>query len=178
MRLLLFVLSFSVIGFSHAQTTASAVDRRDYSNEIKFNAATAVAELFEISYERIMNDDMGLGGSLAYFSDENLNYRGSILPFFRFYPGEKRRAAGLFFEVNSGVIFSQNDEFYYVEDGIIRQEEGENFVSFGFGVAVGGKFISRTGLFGEIYVGLGREFVDESFVEAYPRVGLNFGYRF
>jgi len=51
-------------------------------------------------------------------------------------------------------------------------------LSYGFGVAVGGKFVSKTGLFGEIYGGIGREFLDESFIEVYPRVGLNFGYRF
>ena len=178
MKHLLFAIFILTTSFLQAQRSDEPVDRRENDNEVKFNAGGAVFELFELSYERILNEDMGVGCSLSYFSEETVYYQGAVLPFFRFYPSEKRRAAGLFFEANSGIVFSQNDEIFFIDEGGAQTEEGENFVSFGFGVAIGGKFISKTGLFGEIYAGLGREFVDDSFIEAYPRVGLNFGYRF
>jgi len=173
--LLIFTLS---LAFGQAESETEPKDKRYGQNEFKFNAGTALFELLELSYERVLNNDMGVGLSASYGSDENLYYRGSVLPYFRFYPSEKQVASGFFLEANTGVIFSENEDFFFLDNNGTVVEENESFVSFGFGVAVGGKFVSKTGLFGELFGGLGREFLDESFIEIYPRVGLNFGYRF
>jgi hypothetical protein len=98
------------------------------------------------------------------------------LPYFRFYPSERQKAEGFFLEANTGVIFSEEDVFeYFPGNSLIT---GENRTGFGLGVAIGGKFISKRGLFGEVLGGLGREFNDETSIEIYPRVGINFGFRF
>lgn len=172
---LLFLFSLSV---AFGQDETDLKDKRYNVNELKFNAGTALFELLELSYERILNDDMGVGISASYFAVEEINYTGSILPYFRFYPSEKRVASGFFLEANTGVIFSENVDAFFVDRNGITLEDEKSYVSFGFGIAVGGKFVSRTGIFGELYGGLGREFLDESYVDVYPRVGLNFGYRF
>lgn len=171
--LLVFALTAAV-----AQTDADTKDKRYGLNELKFNAGTALFELLELSYERVLNNDMGIGISGSYSTLEGIDYRGAILPYFRFYPSEKQVASGFFLEANTGVIFSESTGFIIRDINGQYVEDDERFVSYGFGVALGGKFVSKTGLFGEIYGGVGREFLDESFIEVYPRVGLNFGYRF
>ncbi|MGB6037661.1 MAG: hypothetical protein WBG42_15405 [Cryomorphaceae bacterium] len=176
-NLLTLLLAFSLTA-TFAQTDSEIKDRRNGLNELKFNAGTALFELLELSYERVLNNDMGVGMSVSYSSLEGQDYRGSILPYFRFYPSEKQVASGFFLEANTGVIFSESTGYFIRDSNGQYVEDDEQFVSFGFGVAVGGKFISRTGLFGEIFGGIGREFLDESYIEVYPRVGLNFGYRF
>lgn len=172
---LLLVISLTA---AMAQTDAEKKDRRSGLNELKFNAGTALFELLEFSYERILNDDMGIGISASYSTLEDQNYRGGILPYFRFYPSEKRVASGFFLEANTGVIFSEGGGFLEINQDGFLYEDGEQYFSYGFGVAIGGKFVSKTGLFGELYGGVGREFLDDSYIEVYPRVGLNFGYRF
>ena len=172
---LLLVFSLST---AFSQTESEITDRRNGLNELKFNAGTALFELLELSYERVLNNDMGIGISGSYSTLEGQDYRGAILPYFRFYPSEKQVASGFFLEANTGVIFSESSGFIIRDSNGQFVEDDEQYVSYGFGVAVGGKFVSKSGLFGEIYGGLGREFLDKSFIEIYPRVGLNFGYRF
>jgi hypothetical protein len=178
MKQLLTLLLLFTLSTSFSQSETEAKDRRHGINEIKFNAGTALFELLELSYERILNNDMGVGLSASYLIMEDLNYSGSILPYFRFYPSEKQVASGFFLEANTGVIFSENESNSFIDVNGIVFNEPESYTSFGFGVAIGGKFVSKTGLFGEIFAGIGREFLDESIIEVYPRLGLNFGFRF
>ncbi|MCZ4410335.1 hypothetical protein O3Q51_16080 [Cryomorphaceae bacterium 1068] len=170
----LFLILFASLCFGQTEPK----DGRNGLNEVKFNIGSAIFELFEFSYERVLNNDMGIGLSANFLTEEGVNYRGAILPHFRFYPSERLIASGFFLEANTGVIFSENDNTIFIDDNGNATYSDESYVSFGLGIAVGGKFVSKTGIFGEIYGGIGREFLDESFIEVYPRVGLNFGYRF
>ncbi len=147
-------------------------------NELKVNMALTLAEISEISYERIINNDMGIGLSTAYSFNEFDNFRGMVLPYFRFYPAQKQEAWGFFLEANAGMIIS--DEELIFENSLSNQisTESKNQFGFGLGFAIGGKWVANSGLFGEVFLGLGREFNDESYIEGYPRLGLNFGYRF
>lgn len=156
------------------------VNRREIGcTELKFNMGTALFELIEVSYERILNNDMGVGLSASYSFDEFSDLKGMILPYFRFYPSESRRAKGFFLEANTGLIFSEALYYDYSSPNFnYGQSQYENRVGFGLGVAAGGKFISKRGLFGEVVGGIGREFNDETILDFYPRVGINFGYRF
>jgi hypothetical protein len=170
----LFLILFTTLCFGQEEPK----DKRYGLNEVKFNIGSSIFELFEFSYERILNNDMGVGLSANFLTEEGVNYRGAILPHFRFYPSEKQVASGFFLEANTGVIFSENDNTIFIDNNGVATYGDESYVSFGLGIAIGGKFVSKTGIFGEIYTGIGREFVDESFIEVYPRLGLNFGYRF
>lgn len=148
-------------------------------NELKLNLAYGLFEIIEISYERILNNNMGVGFSGAYFLDDGSDLTALALPFFRFYTSDDRHAKGFFIEANSGLVVSETEVITIFNE--MNQEEEisvEDEYSFGFGVAVGGKFVSDSGLFGEIYGGIGREFRDASDLEVYPRVGLVMGYRF
>jgi len=171
-----FALAISTLTFAQEE---EIFNRRELGQtEIKFNMGTALFELIELSYERILNRDAGVGISTAYSFAESSEFRGMILPYFRFYPSERQKAEGFFLEANTGVIFSEDNIFEYSPSPGIGQNNRENRAGFGLGVAVGGKFISKRGLFGEVLGGLGREFNDETSIEIFPRVGINFGFRF
>ncbi|MFT6998276.1 MAG: hypothetical protein ACJAQ4_002037 [Cryomorphaceae bacterium] len=169
-----FALAISTLTFAQEE---EMINRRELGQtEIKFNMGTALFELIELSYERILNGDAGVGISTAYSFAESSEFRGMILPYFRFYPSERQKAEGFFLEANTGVIFSEEDVFESFPGN--GQITSENRTGFGLGVAIGGKFISKRGLFGEVLGGLGREFNDKTSIEIYPRVGINFGFRF
>jgi hypothetical protein len=176
-----FALAISTLTFAQEEEMINQeeemINRRELGQtEIKFNMGTALFELIELSYERILNGDAGVGISTAYSFAESSEFRGMILPYFRFYPSERQKAEGFFLEANTGVIFSEEDVFEYFPGNSLNTSE--NRTGFGLGVAIGGKFISKRGLFGEVLGGLGREFNDETSIEIYPRVGINFGFRF
>jgi hypothetical protein len=59
-----------------------------------------------------------------------------------------------------------------------NSKDEPNQFGFGLGFAIGGKWVADSGLFGEIFLGLVREFNDELHIQAYPPLGLNFGWRF
>lgn len=160
-----------------SQTPDDANTKKQGQNEIKINTGAVVFELYELSYERIINQNIGVGCSFAYNDLEGSIFQGYALPYFRFYPDQKREASGFFLEANTGAIFYEETTFEFPASGVTTIIE-ETKVGFGFGFAVGGKFVSNSGLFGEVYGGLGREFGDETDVDVFPRIGLNFGYRF
>jgi hypothetical protein len=175
-----FLIIFFLVGsIAFSQSTEEMPkDNRDKLNEIKFNAGAVIFEIVELSYERIVSDHVGVGCSFAYNATEFPSFGGYVLPYFRFYPSEKRKGSGFFLEANSGAIFSEQETWVYSPMPGLTVAEDENPVGFGFGIGVGGKWVTDSGLFGEVYGGFGREFNEDSFIEAYPRLGLNFGYRF
>ncbi len=148
-------------------------------NELKLNLRYGVLGIAELTYERILGDNSGIGLSVAARFDDDSNYKFILLPYYRMYFG-KMQASGFFIEANAG-LFSHEDgyDFTYSENGVIvnsgSYSVSEN--SFGMGVAAGGKFLNKNGFFGEGYLGLGRMFNSELEVN-YPRWGITLGKRF
>lgn len=157
------------------------------NNEIKINLLYSVLAIPEITYERIIEDNMGAGISLAIgATSENvfgskINY--IITPHYRLYFGNKK-ANGFFIEGNAGIISYK--EFDYSSLPYTSYPTGynytlhkENYTDFGLGAAAGAKFLTRNGFLGEAYLGVGRVFGGKSqSLEAYPRLGLTIGKRF
>lgn len=142
-------------------------------NEIKLNLLTSILGLPEISYERLVRDDIGVGFSTSFaYEFSNFDALGFMaLPFGRVYFG-KKAGAGFYIEANSGVItaFEKCDDSNIVKKSSIG-------VEFGFGVAVGYKFLTKENWVGDIFSGGGRAF--GSIVDGgYPRIGISFGKRF
>jgi hypothetical protein len=176
MKELSLILILSVSALAGKAQPSEEIDFR--RNEIKLNLIYGLFEIGELTYERIINNNMGVGFSGAYFFGEDSEIRALALPYFRFYTADDRQAKGFFIEANSGLVVSESEVVTVIAPSGIEVAKEETYYSFGFGVAVGGKFVSQSGLFGEIYGGLGREFKDESSLEIYPRSGLSLGYRF
>ncbi len=177
---ILLIASTFIVCHLNAQSSDKEIliDFQDQpKNEIKVNLLYFVFETIEISYERIVAEELTIGLAASYWVDESSEYDLILNPYFRFFPGQNRVPCnGFFIEGNAAFIAGERSEigfngnsFYSIED--------EPYYAGGAGVAVGGKFVSRSNFFGEVYGGLGRIFGD-SYVEIYPRVGISFGKRF
>jgi len=185
MRLTLLALVFVLTGLTcsiYAQSTDSvkhsAVQQSigTKKNELKINLLYGVLGIAEITYERIIAEDQAIGASLLVGFDEDINYNFSFLPYYRMYFG-KKPAAGFFIEGNAGLLNYQDNSYHYNGDAGYFDVAHENKMSFGAGVAVGGKFLNKNGLFGEVYTGIGRLFASR-YEDVYPRAGITLGKRF
>ena len=100
-----------------------------------------------------------------------------VFPNYRIFFGEKR-AAGFFIEANSA-IFSQRFQKDLIFGSVNDPATDDTKIGWGLGIAVGGKFLTKNGFIGEIYVGGGRNFINTDKIDGgYPRVGISIGKRF
>jgi len=161
---------------ANAIKTRSAAIGHSGNNEIKVNLLYLVLGLPEISYERLIADNMGIGFS-AVVSVDDQDLRHAFLASYRLYFGNKK-ANGFFIEGNGGIVSEKEHHFYYSpENNGIYQVTESTPSYFGLGAAAGAKFLTRNGFLGEAYLGAGR-LLGESHSEYYPRVGITIGKRF
>ncbi len=152
-----FLFAQSNVGFTPAK------------NEVSLNLPIAIFAAFpEISYERILSEDMGVGLSGAVAADGTfIDMKFMLTPYLRWYfsgssESERKYGAGFFVEANTSIFTSKKH---------VVNETG-----FGLGLALGWKFVSSGNWTGQIYVGAGRNFADG--VKIYPRLGITVGKRF
>lgn len=171
-------IAFSCLASFSAQAQEAATDRRNGNNDLKINVFYGVLEVLELEYERIINDNVGVGLAANYWFADNSEFEFMALPYFRFYPSEVLHGAGFFIEANLAIVGAEEYNYTYEPSNNTFNEDSSIGVNMGAGVAAGGKFVSKSGFFGEVTAGVGRVFNDESYVEYYPRLGISFGKRF
>ena len=187
MKKVLLVLSLIITGqtgFVYAQKADPSNDLGSAPlstgrNELKLNLFYTVLGVGELTYERVVGENSGVGASLAVGLDSDSDYKFSILPYYRMYFG-KKQAAGFFIEGNAGFLsYRDGFEYSYYLNGeeVISGDNFTNKTSLGIGFATGGKFLNKNGFFGEAFLGVGRLFNSE-YAEAYPRIGITLGKRF
>jgi len=151
-------------------------EQNNGNNELKINMGSLLFEFPELSYEYIINEESSVGISLAFPLDKEISYRFIAYPNYRIYFG-KKRASGFFMEANSAIFSQQIDRGDYFSFGNINKDGSK--MGFGLGIAVGGKFLTKNGFIGEIYIGGGRNFVNTDEIDnGYPRAGISIGKRF
>jgi hypothetical protein len=162
-------------------------------NEVKVNVPMAIAGAAELSYERILMEDLSVGLSGSYAWDKDFKYRYSVMPYVRWFfwkhhGQDPYPAAGFFIELNGGV-FNQDVTHtkceWHPEGGeygprLECNTTSEILTGGGLGVALGWKWISHSGFVGEIYTGAGRNFAgtNDDGLWGYVRGGISLGYRF
>jgi hypothetical protein len=180
------LLSINVFGqnqntsTNHTQNLLNGTD----NNELRINLLMSISGLPELTYERYIADNMGVGLSAAISLDkfENQSTRSIILPYYRVYFGSKK-ASGFFIEGNMAVVgqkelYNTYDYYSYSNYSYYSSSYStKSTTNFGLGAAVGAKFLTRNNFLGEVYLGVGRLF-GESILSAYPRVGISLGKRF
>ena len=182
---LLLSASFS----SSAKAQQVLTERR--LNEVKINLPMALAGNIELSYDRILLEDLSLGVAASAAWEDSYPYKFAVMPYTRWFFWKHRGqdefpGAGFFIEVNAGFFDCKYTKTYtnsYGENegGRLRIEsEDANGFGAGLGLAIGWKWISKSGFVGEIYTGAGRNFVSstQDAVPAYIRSGISLGYRF
>ena len=121
--LLLTVILISISAFSQQRTRSFmgwhlAKDAPAKLNEVKLNLGTTIFGLYpELSYERIINEDFGVGASagIGLGSDYIMNF--AFTPYARWFFGGnaanlQKYGAGFFIEAN-GSLFSQRIQKTY-----------------------------------------------------------------
>ncbi|MBB2145103.1 DUF3575 domain-containing protein [Pedobacter sp. LMG 31464] len=173
--------------FVYAQKTDSTSTNGGINgnNELKLNLFYTIAGFPEINYERILKDDMSVGVAILVGLEKDSEYSFGIIPNFRVYFGNKK-ASGFFIEGNAAVISYKDNYYDYSYLAYSSYPAGtyqytspiaKTYTNFGLGAAAGGKFLTKKGFVGEIYLGVGRLFGDSP-IEAYPRGGITIGKRF
>ena len=174
---LLFVLLLSCFISRAQEVSESVVENR---NEVKVNALFLVIGAFEGTYEYLLNEESGAGISVFLPFDksikEDINYY--ISPYYRFYFGNKY-ASGFFLE-GFGMLNSVNERIYYYDTNGYETTIEENKINdFALGIGLGGKWITKRGLLGEINFGIGRNLFNGSeYNDFVGKVGVTVGYRF
>lgn len=148
-------------------------------NEVKINLPMTILGSYpEISYERILTSDVSVGASLGVaLEKERLDMNFSFIPYARWFFGGNRdsmskSATGFFIEMNGALISSDVKKYYEQGEPSIKTE---NQFGAGLGFGIGWKYLSKGNWVGEILVGGGRDFVNDS---AYPHWGISLGKRF
>lgn len=155
-------------------------------NEVKINLPMALAGNIELSYDRILLEDLSLGVAASAAWEDSYPYKFAVMPYTRWFFWKHRGqdefpGAGFFIEVNAGFFDCKYTNSYGEnEEGRLRRESDANGFGAGLGLAIGWKWISKSGFVGEIYTGAGRNFVSatQNDVPAYIRSGISLGYRF
>jgi hypothetical protein len=173
MKKILFLLAVVSCNFNFSQ---------DKKNEIKANPIYFVAfGALDASYEKIINDESGVGVSVFVSNGKNFNTTFSVTPYYRFYFG-KKTAAGFFVEGFSMLESFKTRKYTYVGEYYYSTYTDKKFTDLSIGFGLGGKWITRKGILFEVSTGIGRRlFNDYSGYEAVQvvgRGGIGIGYRF
>ncbi|WP_281297969.1 DUF3575 domain-containing protein [Flavobacterium limnophilum] len=174
MKKILIVLCSSIFTFGYSQEEKKVDFKK---NEIKGNALFLVAGALEVTYERLLNEESGVGVSLFVPYENEIDVNFSLTPYYRFYFG-KKPAAGFFVE-GFGMLNSYDDSIY---------NEANNYSSFNdvtrtdfaLGFGLGAKWVTQKGFVFEINGGVGRNLFNssDSDFEIVGRGGITLGYRF
>lgn len=176
MKIQTILFSFALLCSTQISAQDSVSVGSEGNNEIKFNVLLPLLETVEIEYERIISPNTGVGVAASYWFNEDASLNFITTPYFRFYPSDKKRASNYFIEGNMAVV--GYDKEFPVSNGSSMEIKEESSVKVGAGLAVGGKYITQSGFFGEAFAGVGRIFGSDDFLEFYPRVGISLGKRF
>lgn len=170
-KLLFTIFTISTILIVNAQETKHKV------NELKIDAFDAIVlTTLDVSYERTLNNDMGLGVSfLANFKKENGYYESfAITPFYRFYfmNNEDFGTKGYFVEAFSKFAFGDEDIFD-------SNNEEKKYFDIALGIGFGRKWIHNNNFLFETNFGIGRNLgLSENSPDITIRGGFSLGFGF
>ena len=153
-------------------------------NEVKINMSNLIGfKFFDVGYEAILNEESTLGVNILFNLDTDSENDGldeyrtfSITPYYRHFFSNKY-ASGFFVEVFT-MLHSGEDEYYYSNSEPYDSYVNEKYTDFAVGISAGSKFVSRRGFVAEIYLGIGRDLLNNHEVEVVGRGGIAIGYRF
>lgn len=185
------ILALTILGITrtYAQTekSDSASERR---NDVLISPIELIASpLLNISYERLIAENMGIGvNGMFYFKDKKEYYDSGfsqISPFYRMYFG-KKFASGFF--VEGFVPITSTKEYYTVyysdETSYSFKNEEEKRTTVGIGIGLGGKWVTRNNIVFEVSGGIAKRFGSDKNTYYYDNDNLTakgmlgIGYRF
>lgn len=169
---ILLLLFINFITFSQNETEPKASDKDPIKfNELTLNAYLLIPGGFNVSYERIIDEETGIGIDVMFAFRE---YVGSdikyyISPHYRKYFG-KESAKGIFIE--TFLAFNKIDRSAILSDRSFFDTD------VAFGVASGQKWVSKNGFITSLYLGIGRNLFKDYDFNLFLKFGISLGYRF
>lgn len=180
---------------SFASFAQEDVQENPKQNELKVNAFNLIVfKSVDFSYEYLIDSESSVGASVLFnlqnrddrdFEDGPIyNEKFAFTPYYRRYFSSKY-AWGFFLEAfGMYSVQEDNDEDYLfnpvIDDYEYVYSDGTSN-SIAFGMAVGGKFVSKKGFLFELYGGVGRNIFtsnNDIGTEFVPRLGTSLGWRF
>ncbi len=179
MKKLLFSAVFMATFFNvQAQETESSAQNDIMISPIELIAGPAL----NISYERLLNKDSGIGINAVWLLDDadDGGLSSQISPYYRMYFG-KKYASGFFVEGFVPITTSSDTTWNYVyNQGGYPQSyytEDKN-TTVGVGIGFGGKWVARRNIIFEVSGGIARRFGSGNFDNITGKGMLGIGYRF
>lgn len=172
-------LSFLALNINAQET------EKERRNDIMIDPVLLIAvPLINVSYERLLNKDVGLGLNAVISLNDDLDHFRQFSPFVRYYLG-RNYASGFFLE---GFVPITSEEDYYVlynfspNGYYTTTEKTGNVTTVGIGFGIGGKWVVKERLVLEISGGIARRFNSSNnefrVSEATPKLMAGVGYRF
>lgn len=183
-KITLLVLLFTTTIFIAQENTDEYPQDINKKQELKINAFSLIAlSSLDVSYEKLVNSESSFGVALFYnFSDIKNSDIGfpkkfSLTPYYRWFFSETRYTRGFFVE-GFGMLNTYEDVFYDYNNNSVQNE-----TAFALGISVGGKFVTKKGFTTEVYLGVGRNLINnekDDFLDfnIVGRFGISLGYRF
>lgn len=171
-KMIVSFLSLYMLGGMLLWSQETNLDKR---HELSLNVASSIDGAPEISYQYLLNEESSLGISIRVAAERDNDYRYAITPSYRIFFG-KKPAAGFFVGSHMSLFsrYEQLPAFFGTISNVNSTKTG-----FGVGIEIGGKFLTKNGWIGEIFGGIGRNFLDTDLIgDYYPRVGISIGKRF
>lgn len=168
-------LLLSISMFS--QTENSSLERK---NDIMINPIFLVLGIGNVSYERILSENSGIGANALFVIDNYVvDSSGSgfqLAPYYHYYFG-KKTASGFFIGGFASISSSDVEKEYFdTQSGYSYTTSKET--AFGLGFKFGGKWILKNNLLFEVSTGIGRNFTSDVDNKIISTGMLGIGYRF
>jgi hypothetical protein len=172
---LIILVCFLSIALCHSQQKEVEAFTK---NELKGNALFLVLGAVEITYERLITDDSGIGATVFFVNEDDFESNFTLTPYYRAYFG-KKTAAGFFIEgfsmFNTGVV---SKTYYYDNNNDTSRFEKNRYSDLALGFGLGSKWVHNRGFVFEINTGIGRNLLSKNSPEIVGRLGITLGYRF
>ncbi|MDO7170939.1 DUF3575 domain-containing protein [Mariniflexile sp. AS56] len=179
--LLFLLISFLTSSTMFSQESSDSATTQP-GNEVKINMTNLIVfKWLDVGYEYILNEEssIGIGTLISFNSDKDNNddldeYRTfSLTPYYRHF-FSKKYAQGFFVE-GFAMLHSGKDDYYDYNTSTYYDEK---YTDLAIGISAGAKFVTARGFIAEIYLGLGRDMLEQSDIEIAGRGGIALGFRF
>jgi hypothetical protein len=153
--------------------SVSAFSQQNFpKSEVKLNLSNTVVLLYpEISYERILQEDISVGASLGFGGYDGFYQNFNLTPYCRWFFGGKRETMQ---KAGAGFFIEANNSLYNYNSNSIVFPDAEG-LGLGVGLGIGWKYLTKNNWVADLMFGGGRDLVKDG---AYLRWGLTIGKRF
>ncbi|WP_179021688.1 DUF3575 domain-containing protein [Winogradskyella forsetii] len=180
---------------SFATFAQDDVEENVKHHEVKVNAFNLIIfKSVDFSYEYLIDSESSIGATVLFNlqNQEDRDFEDgpvyaekfAFTPYYRRY-FSSRYAWGFFLEAFGMYSIQEDRDENYIYDPIFDDYEyvysDETSNSIAFGMAVGGKFVSKKGFLFEVFGGVGRNIStsnNDIGTEFVPRLGATLGWRF